>query len=127
MFAKIRSPLVESSKLNACEIRDILLTPRSSYYIATLANDIPLAAPLLKCFAQSNIRVDVEVVVAVANNNDFVDLFALRRDFGLQRGERIRRWRCLSTSSLSKVRSLTLRSYEFTETVLKNPEEFLSD
>ena len=46
---------------------------------------------LLKCFAQSNIRVDVEVVVAVANNNDFVDLFALRRDFGLQRGERIQR------------------------------------
>ena len=91
MFAKIRSPLVESSKLNACEIRDILIIPRSSYYTATLANDIPLAAPLLKCFAQSNIRVDVEVVVAVANNNDFVDLFALRRDFGLQRGERIRR------------------------------------
>ena len=95
MFAKIRSPLVESSKLNAYDdIRDRLLTPRSSYYTATLANDIPLAAPLLlKCFAQSNIRVDVEVVVAVANNNDFVDLFALRRDFGLQRGERIRRWR----------------------------------
>ena len=106
MFAaKIRSPLVESFSVNAREIRDRLPTPRSSYYTVTLANDIPmllLLLLLLKCFAQSNIRVDVVVVVfAVANNNDFVDLFGRRRDFGLQRGERIHR--CLSTSSLCKV------------------------
>ena len=47
------------------------------------SRDMPLL--LLKCFAQSNIRVDVVVAAGVANNNDFVDLFGPRRDFALQR------------------------------------------
>ena len=118
-------------KVNPCEIR---LRPRTPPDQAIMHTAQPLSRStyrsslLLKCFAQSNIRVDVDVVVvAVANNNDFVDLFGRRRDFGLQRGERIRRWRCLSTSSLSKVRYLSSRSCEFAENILKNPEEFLSD
>ena len=119
-------------KVNPCEIR---VRPHARPQIKLFCYAQPLSrstyrrcsSSVLKCFAQSNIRVDVVVAVAVANNNDFVDLFGRRRDFGLQRGERIRRWRCLSTSSLSKVRYLSLSSREFAETILKNPAEFLSD
>ena len=117
-------------KVNPCEILVRPRTPPDQGIMHSHSRDRHTARSslLLKCFAQSNIRVDVVVVaVAVANNNDFVDLFGRRRDFGLQRGERIRRWRCLSTSSLSKVRYLSSRSCEFAETVLKNLEEFLSD
>ena len=75
------------------------------------SRDMPLL--LLKCFAQSNIRVDVVVAAGVANNNDFVDLFGPRRDFALQRAN--------ESGEEGAFLCLSVKLCEFAETILNNP------